>query len=173
MITGHRRRLGSRARWRAVIAVPFVAVLMLGARCANPCTDLHEQVCEQLSRADCEVWLANPAISNGMLPGEDYASRRAGVANTTCRLWLHEENFDRYTMPTIRWRIAFARNPSAAGRAPAIAQMAAPGDPLGLPPFLYYAIGPIAMIAIFVWWRIHSKKAATTQTPLKKWTPRD
>jgi hypothetical protein len=93
-----------------------LAVLLAGARCANPCVDLDERVCEDLGPADCERWRADPAISEGMLPGQDYASRRAGVATTTCRMWADEANYERATLPTIRWRIANARNPGTPDR---------------------------------------------------------
>jgi hypothetical protein len=153
------------------LGIAGLTVALGGARCANPCTDFAERVCEDLGPEDCELWRSDPAISQGMLPGEDYKSRRGGAAITTCRLWNEDENYAKATLPTVRWRIANARDPGRAGPMPALAAMKPPNDPLGVPPSVYYLLPPLIIAFGFLRWRMAMRRVKTAQSTVKTWQP--
>lgn len=141
----------------------------------NPCIDLDERVCADLGAADCATWRTVPAISAGMLPGQDPNSRRAGPAIATCRMWSQSSNYATATLPTIRWRIANARAPGSAGPAPTLGRLAPPDDALGLPPFAYALLFPlgIAIVLVVAWRGRRNLQRATeaAKATTKTWQP--
>ena len=151
--------------YRALFGFALIAIFS-GARCANTCIDLDETVCEHLSSAECQAWRADPAISDGMIPGPDW---NAGQANTLCGMWLQESALESYTLPLIRWRIAAARDPRTAGPPPATRRLEPAPD--AIPFWAIYAIAPIAFVAMFLYYR-RAQSQAQRQTKVETWDPR-
>lgn len=141
-----RARVGS---WRPRVVT--VAFLLLPA-CKNPCDTLAERVCGDLDAADCQLWIADSSLSEGMLPLDDPARRRSSVAGPTCRKWLANETYESRTLPIVRERVARARRSGA--RVPTPLDGAAGAEPIAsLPPLSQYALFPaaLALIAFAVW----------------------
>ena len=75
--------------------------------CTNPCRTLEDTICADLG-SDCETFRNDKGVYGSVMPDTAYY-RKAEKAQ--CEMMLAEQNYNAYTLPSVKYRIALRKTP--------------------------------------------------------------